>query len=125
NGTHFVFGCYDNCFDVVRRAYMELDAQGVHWFGAYQDSFLPRDLLVFKQFFRGNWYNWMIEFPTNQSEPGTRDGALTAADYLSMALQLMLEAIAGWRFLRAVKPPGPFHRRRSRVVHTMLRPLTG
>lgn len=126
NGTHYLFGCYDNCFDMARRAYLELDAEGVDWFGRYDEAFLPRDLLVFKQFFDGNYHDWMIEFPSNRTEPGTRDGALSGAAYLSMILQLMLEALVGWRFLRAVKPPGPFRRRHpSRALHALLRPLTG
>ncbi len=125
NGTHYLFGCYDNCFDTVKRAYDELNAAGVSGFGPYDEAFLPRELLVFKQFFQGKWYLWPIEFPSNRTEPGTHDGRLPFGDYLSMAIQFLIEAVAGWRVLRAVKPPGPFSlsARRPGMLRTLLIPV--
>jgi uncharacterized protein with NAD-binding domain and iron-sulfur cluster len=125
NGTHYLFGCYDNCFDIAKRSYDELALEGDFGFGRYEDAFLPRDLLVFKQFFRGRWTTWPIEFPTNTTEPGTHDGALPFHDYVSMALQLMVEAIGGWRFLQAVKPPGPFHldENRPSILRALMTPV--
>jgi uncharacterized protein with NAD-binding domain and iron-sulfur cluster len=108
NGTHYLFGCYDNCFAVARSAYESLQQNGTQGFGTYDDAFLARNLLVFKQFFDGNWHLWPIEMPSNTIEPGTRTGALRPVDYLSMLLQQMVEAIAGWRVLSEIQPASPF-----------------
>ncbi len=126
NGTHYLFGCYDNCFDTVKRSYDELEQAGIDWFGPYEEAFLPRDLLAFKQFFKGKWDLWPIYLPTNGVVPGTRDGRLRPVDYVSMALQFMLEMIAGRRVLRWLRPQAPFDPKRPlllRILYGLIRPL--
>lgn len=125
NGTHYLFGCYDNAFAIARGAYRELERDGITAFGTYDDAFLARNLLVLKQFFDGNWHDWAIEVPSNTVEPGTRAGALRPIDYLSMTLQQMVEAIAGWRVLREIQPASPFAGagRRPGCLPRLLQPL--
>src|SRR5215470_580694 len=84
NGTHYLFGCYDACFDTVKRSFDELAARGVTSFGTFEEAFLPRNLLVFEHRFRGEWHLWPIRFPSNRVLPGTRDGALPLLDYVRM-----------------------------------------
>lgn len=114
NGTHYLFGCYDNAFAIARNAYQELERDGIMAFGTYDDAFLARNLLVLKQFFAGNWHDWAIEVPSNTVEPGTRTGPLRPIDYVSMMLQQMVEAIAGWRVLGEIQPASPFAGGRAR-----------
>jgi uncharacterized protein with NAD-binding domain and iron-sulfur cluster len=126
NGTHYLFGCYDNCFDMAKRSYDELKQSGIDWFGRYEDAFLPRDLLVFKDFFRGKWEMWTAFLPVNGVEPGTRDGTLRSIDYVSMMLQMMLQFIVGHRIARALRPASPFDSPRPlllRVLYLLLMPL--
>ena len=123
NGTHYLFGCYDNSFAIARGAYDALAQSGVGGFGSYDDAFLARNLLVLKQFFDGKWHNWPIEVPSNPIEPGTRTGPLRPVDYLSMILQQMIEAIAGWRVLSEVQPSTPFRRGRRGCLPRALRPI--
>lgn len=125
NGTHYLFGCYQNSFKIVREAYEELELAGDLGFGTFDEAFIPRNLLVFKQFFRGGWHTWPIVFPTNDTVPGTRYGHLPpATQYLSMALQWLLEGVLGWRALQLVEPDGPFSPgfRQPRWLYTLLKP---
>jgi uncharacterized protein with NAD-binding domain and iron-sulfur cluster len=108
NGTHYLFGCYDACFDVSKRSFDELSALGISDFGTYEEAYLPRNLLVFTQRFRGEWHLWPIRFPANRTIPGTRDGALPFLDYVSMALGWLVELVGGFRALGAVGATAPF-----------------
>ncbi|MDH3297136.1 MAG: NAD(P)-binding protein, partial [Gemmatimonadota bacterium] len=104
NGTHYLFGCYDNGFRMLRTVYEELRLAGVTDFGTYEEAFLPRDLLVLKQFFRGNWKTWPIQLPTNRVEPGTHPGLLSGADYVSMVVQFVFALILPRRLFLALRP---------------------
>lgn len=80
NGTHYLFGCYDNAFDLARTAYDELQSTGVQGFGSFEAQFLPRHRIVFRQHFGGLWHDWSIELPPNGLTPGLGEGSL---DFLS------------------------------------------
>lgn len=108
NGTHYLFGCYDACFDMVRRSFDELAVRGVPGFGTYEEAFLPRNLLVFMHRFRGKWYPWPIRFPANGAIPGMRDGALPFHDYVSMAVKWLLELVFGFEALGKLGDKAPF-----------------
>src|ERR1700742_2490646 len=108
NGTHYLFGCYDACFDMTKRAFDELQEHYIGDFGAYEEAFLPRNLLVFTQRFRGEWHLWPIRFPANTTVPGTRDGALPFLDYTGMLLGGIVELVAGFRAFGAVAAKAPF-----------------
>jgi uncharacterized protein with NAD-binding domain and iron-sulfur cluster len=109
NGTHYLFGCYENSFRVARRAYEDLDRAGISSFGSFDDAFLPLSTLALKQYFRGAWHDWVISIPTNSKVPGRgEDDPLGALDYLSMGIQLLIDSLAGWEVARACRPTPPF-----------------
>jgi uncharacterized protein with NAD-binding domain and iron-sulfur cluster len=115
NGTHYLFGCYENSFMVARRAYEELQAAGITSFGGFDDAFLPLSTLALEQRFQGRWHPWIISIPTNRKVPGTGEQEpLGALDYLSMGVQWLVDAVAGWELARAIRPAPPFSRRAAR-----------
>ncbi|HEX4340145.1 MAG TPA: FAD-dependent oxidoreductase [Polyangiaceae bacterium] len=125
NGTHYLFGCYDACFDTVRRSFDELSIRGISSFGTYEQAFLPRNLLVFTHRFRGKWHLWPIRFPGNSTVPGMRDGALPFHDYVSMALGALVELFAGFQALDKVGAKSPFEEGfgKKTVVGRFIAPL--
>jgi len=108
NGTHYLFGCYENSFRVIREAYRELEEKGNTRFGRYEDAFHPVSLLALKHFFNGEWTTWILEIPTNRKPPGTGNPILNFVDVASASLQWMIELVAGWRTLIALQPTPPF-----------------
>jgi uncharacterized protein with NAD-binding domain and iron-sulfur cluster len=125
NGTHYLFGCYDACFDIAKRSFDELGSLGITEFGTYEEAFLPRNLLVFTHRFRGEWHPWPIRFPPNRTIPGTRDGTLPFLDYVSMALGLIVELVGGFRTLGAVAAKAPFERgfEEPAWLHRLIQPI--
>jgi len=80
NGTHYLFGCYDNAFDLVKQAYAALQAAGEGGFGTFEQEFMARHRMVFRHQFRGEFQDWSIELPPNDLAPGLGEGEL---DFLS------------------------------------------
>lgn len=115
NGTHYLFGAYINSFRICREAYDELARAGHREFGVFEDQFVHRDRVVLKQFFRGAWTDWSIEFPTNMRKPGERYAAPTRADTLAMVLQWLIELLIGPDGLDRVQKSGAFPEYRARV----------
>jgi len=108
NGTHYLFGAYDNCFDVAREVFAELARLEEPRFGTFQSNFIPRSLLAMKQFFRGQWQDWLVQLPTNARAPGSGGGALGLSDFLKMGLEWTIELIAGNGALRELQQSGIF-----------------
>ena len=102
NCTHYLFGCYENTFAMIRRAYAELHASGAQNFSQFEDTLLPRNLVVLKQFFNGNWHDWTFEFPTNNAQPGRGGELPPTSDYITMTLEWLLQMVLGWRSIRAL-----------------------
>lgn len=126
NGTHYLFGCYDNTLAMAREAYAELDAAGVEGFGDFESALLPRDLLALKHRYRGEWRLWPVPLPVNRAEPGRRTGYLRAVDYLSMFLQSLACLLLGIRLGRALRPASPFDADRPallRAIQAAARPV--
>lgn len=107
NGTHYFFGCYDNTFTVTRQVYEELNNQWADFsFGTFDGAFIPRQLMVFKQFFRGRWTDWRIEIPTNTERVGYDTGILEPYEYIEEILQALLSLITGSSIARRLIPDG-------------------
>ena len=102
NGTHYLFGCYDNGFRMLQDVYGELEKAGIEDLGTFDKAFIPRDLLVLKQFFRGNWRTWPIQLPTNRVMPGTRPGLLRPGEYVSMVVQFVFALLLPRRLFLAL-----------------------
>jgi uncharacterized protein with NAD-binding domain and iron-sulfur cluster len=108
NGTHYLFGAYDNCFEVAREVYDELARMGETRFGTFESNFIPRSLLSMKQFFRGQWHDWSVQLPTNGAAPGSSESTLGLADYLEMSLEWLIELALGSGCLRRLQNIGVF-----------------
>jgi uncharacterized protein with NAD-binding domain and iron-sulfur cluster len=90
NGTHYVFGAYDNVFQTARQAFDELAAAGDTRFGSFESNFIPRSLLAMKQFFNGDWATWALEIPRNDLPPGSGGAEPTLAAALETGLSALL-----------------------------------
>ncbi|MEM6310074.1 MAG: NAD(P)-binding protein, partial [Pseudomonadota bacterium] len=126
NGTHYLFGCYDNMLSMSKEVYEELGAEGVRDFGSYDKSLLPRDLLAMKHFFRGKWELWPFPLPSNRAEPGAATGWLSPPDYLSMFLQAIVSLVFGIQIGRFLRPESPFGENRPAWlvgIYAILRPF--
>ena len=100
NCAHYLFGCYNNTFAMVRDIYAKLAASGRTEFGDFDDVLWPRNLIALKQQFKGEWHTWMMEFPSNSVPPGDQGGEyLKASQYLETAMEWILEGIFGWKFI--------------------------
>jgi uncharacterized protein with NAD-binding domain and iron-sulfur cluster len=108
NGTHYLFGCYDNSFELCRQAYDELNALGDHRFGTFEQAFIPLTFLALKQRFRGEWHDWLVSLPTNRHVPGDHTSELEPSQILSMVLQWVVESVAGWKLGSRLRPEPPF-----------------
>lgn len=126
NGTHYLFGCYDNTLDMARVAYAELAEAKNKDFGTYKSSLLPRDLLALKHFFRGKWRMWAMPLPGNDVAPGTEPGRLRPGEYLMMAFQALIYMILGVRIGHYLRPPTPFDEDRPTIlvaIYAVLNPV--
>jgi uncharacterized protein with NAD-binding domain and iron-sulfur cluster len=108
NGTHYLFGCYDNSFELGKKAYDELNAAGDQRFGRFDEAFIPVTFLALKQRFRGEWHDWVVDLPTNRHKPGDHTSQLEPSQILSMLLQWVVESVAGWKQSRRLRPKPPF-----------------
>ncbi|MEQ8485124.1 MAG: NAD(P)-binding protein [Pseudomonadales bacterium] len=108
NGTHYLFGCYDNSFALIKAAYDQLNGSGEHRFGSYEEAFIPVGFLALKQHFQGEWHNWCIEMPTNGHVPGDHAAAPEPREIVSMLMQWMVETIGGWQLSKRIQPSPPF-----------------
>jgi uncharacterized protein with NAD-binding domain and iron-sulfur cluster len=136
NGSHYLFGCYHNCFSVVRRAFAELGpAAG---FGTMTDNFTPCSVLVgsARPGPTGEREPSFIFFPTNLAQPGLGGKYARPFDYLLMVFQLMLSLVLGFfnhtgdptvaaRIVGALFPLCPFQEKRpaQRVWGKLMRAL--
>lgn len=109
NGTHYLFGAYDDCFSVAREVFDELSRMGEERFGTFESNFIPRSLLAMKQFFRGQWHDWLVQLPTNAAAPGQGQGSsLGLSDFLEMGLEWLIELSSGSGCLRELQSIGVF-----------------
>lgn len=94
NGSHYLFGCYENAFGLLARAHQVLARHPgeAARFGSFERDLVPRHLLVAKQ--AGSHGpgapvadDWVQHMPQNMAQPG--DGAKfpSVFDYLTTGLQ--------------------------------------
>ncbi len=122
NGTHYLFGAYGNTFRLCQQAYAELHAAGHHALGTFEEQFVARDRLVLKQFFKGQWTDWVIQFPTNTRVPGSVNATPDQADVAAMVVQWLLELLTGAEGLDWLQKAGVFSRAiTSRTATQLLR----
>ncbi|MEJ2501834.1 MAG: NAD(P)-binding protein, partial [Gemmatimonadota bacterium] len=105
NGTHYVFGAYDNVFRTARQAFDELEAAGDHRFGTFDSNFIARNLLAMKQFFGGEWTTWAVELWGNDLKPGGEAEELTLGRALEKGIAALIEHHG--RHAEHARPRGP------------------
>lgn len=118
HGLHVLFGSYHSFFRTMRACYDELDRPPGHPLATWRDAFKPHDFGVVEDEFDGVWRPWLITFPRNSAVPGDRGTALSSSEYLSMAIQSLMELLFGWRALHEINES-------SSVFATSLRPNDG
>ncbi|HEU4975306.1 MAG TPA: NAD(P)-binding protein [Baekduia sp.] len=95
HGLHVWFGFYENAFDVMRRAYEELDRPEGAALRTWQDAFHRTDEVVLLDDTTGAWRPMRFRFPRNDGVPGIPSTAPTLHHLLRDALHT----------LRRVEPP--------------------
>ncbi len=108
NGTHFLFGLYNAAFDVLKGVYDELERLKIAGYGTFAEQLVPRYNLMLLQFFQGNWTVWPIRYPTNGAVPGDKTQEPNVLDMFTQLVQLLVEAVCGWRTLAALQKLGVF-----------------
>jgi uncharacterized protein with NAD-binding domain and iron-sulfur cluster len=121
NGSHYLFGCYANCFAMLAEAYQVLAEKGETGFGTYRDQFVPRGLIVSREDRGGRWEDWFTFFPETPVWPERPGKYPPPSHFFFIAVQLGLAAVLGLflntetRRARAVEwlltlfPLSPFH----------------
>jgi uncharacterized protein with NAD-binding domain and iron-sulfur cluster len=93
HGLHIWFGCYDNAFRLIRKAYKELDRPPDAPLATWRDAFKPHSEIVLKERINGKWTNWMGGLPANDLIPGEGEALLPLWDYVTMALKWMRDSL--------------------------------
>src|SRR5215213_4556141 len=70
HGLHIWFGCYDNAFTLMQRAYRELDRPKDAPIATWRDAFLYADEQVLYEHYKGRWIPHPIRPPRNEEIPG-------------------------------------------------------
>ena len=72
HGLHVWFGCYDNAFWTIRRAYAELDRDPAkHAMASWRQAFVEcRDVVVWDKEAGSSWDPHNLWFPPNTGQPG-------------------------------------------------------
>ncbi len=72
HGLHVWMGWYDNAFDLIRRAYQELDRKPDEPLWSWKDAFVPQDFVVLEEPRPEGWAHWRMELPRTAGLPGAR-----------------------------------------------------
>lgn len=101
HGLHMFFGFYENAFGMMRECYEELAQQplahGETRRLSWHQAFLPHELIMFGEEWRGRVRSWAIPFPRRRGEPGSKgrdaSGVISLVDG-SNVLSGLLELLA-------------------------------
>ena len=112
HGLHVLFGFYDNAFDLVQRAYTELNRDPNAPLSTWEKAFSPCHELVFFDQHAGNWNRQVLHFPSNDRVPGDGD-RVHLGEVIRKAIDAVLgriEAITGVHRDDVVAAAEPPHR---------------
>jgi uncharacterized protein with NAD-binding domain and iron-sulfur cluster len=70
HGLHVWFGFYDAAFDLIQQCYAELKRSDGAPFQKWDDAFKPHGHIVYGDYYKGKWEQWVIDFPPNSGIPG-------------------------------------------------------
>jgi uncharacterized protein with NAD-binding domain and iron-sulfur cluster len=122
HGLHVLFGFYDNAFDIVQRAYLELGRPPNAPLSTWDKAFSPCHDLVFFDKYLNNWNKQVLNFPANHRVPGDGD-RIHIGEVTRRALDALLSRIESITGLHRddVAPPATSARRGliGEVVHVV------
>lgn len=87
-GTHYLFGCYSQTFDLVRGVYDAPELQGVPGFGTLQEEFIPQQWMVCMQRFQEEWTRWALPLPAQGTIPTSGPTFLSAREHHKALVEL-------------------------------------
>ena len=67
HGLHVWSGFYENAFRVMRACYEEMDRPPGAPLATVEDAFKPQNFVTFTEFVGGEWKDWNLDFPMNES----------------------------------------------------------
>lgn len=102
HGLHIWFGCYDNAFALMRKAYEELNRAPDAPLASWRDAFKPHGTSGIETQFKGKWFRWIGSAPLNHSPPGY-GGLLPMWTYLRFGVTMYIRNFLG----RDQPPPSP------------------
>lgn len=91
HGLHVWLGFYNNSFDVIQRAYAELDRPSGSPLATWEKAFKEHSYIVLAQNYKDSWHPWVFNFPTNDLVPGQGDPLPTLWDFMKMILKWLSE----------------------------------
>ncbi|ACA87712.1 NAD(P)-binding protein [Shewanella woodyi] len=77
HGLHIWFGFYQNAFNLMRKAYEELDRPAGTPLATFLDAFKPHNFIVLQEDVGGDSDSWPIVFPERSGLPGDSTETLT------------------------------------------------
>ncbi|MEM7031050.1 MAG: NAD(P)-binding protein [Chloroflexota bacterium] len=100
HGLHIWAGLYDNAFRIMRKCYGELGRAPDAPLATWRDAFKAQNFLVLEEYFKGQWYNWKFNLPTNDQLPGEPGASLFLPlhSYIEEALEMLYQF---WREIHA------------------------
>ena len=87
HGLHVWMGFYNNSFDMIQKAYAEMNRPAGAPLATWQDAFKEHSYIVLAQLFQEKWYPWAFNFPTNNEIPGKGAPLPTLWDFIGMAIK--------------------------------------
>jgi uncharacterized protein with NAD-binding domain and iron-sulfur cluster len=114
NGSHYLFGCYENAFRLLAQAHRVLakhPAEALR-FGSFERDLVPRNLIVSKQPAAqggGLAEDWIRYMPQNMAQPGDGGKFPSFFDFLTTGLQYGVALAIDCAASVVPSPPLPPH----------------
>ena len=93
HGLHVWFGCYDNAFDLIQRAYKDNDRPTGTPLSTWKEAFEPAHSFVCMEEIEGKWHKWPIQVPINDRKPGITEPMPTIWELVNRLIDLMVEKV--------------------------------
>jgi len=91
HGLHVWFGFYENAFNLMRRCYTELGRPPSTPLATVEKAFGAVNSLTMIENYQGQRVPWVVDFPTNEFEPGDGSEIASIWSTLILVLKWMIE----------------------------------
>ena len=91
HGLHVWSGFYENAFRIMRACYEEMDRPPGAPLATVEDAFKPQNFVTFTEFIDGDWKDWNLNFPMNNSPVGMGELLPSVWDYVTMTIDWMAD----------------------------------